>query len=63
MTKTTRRRIIRHRRDGYRLWRIADMEGVSITDVAEVLVDAGVIHESMVEAWVATEMGRDLQNT
>ena len=63
MAPTKQHRIIKHHRDGYHLWRITKMECVSITDVAEVLVDAGVIHEAMVEAWVATEMGRDLQNT
>ena len=37
-------RIIRERRQGYKLWRIARDHGLSVSQVAQVLVKAGEMH-------------------
>lgn len=42
--------VIRDRRDGYRLWRIAEDRGLTIDQVAEVLVLAGKIPRNLVAA-------------
>ena len=44
-----------HRRDGYRIWRIAEMCGASVYDVVEALVDSGMIDERMVEVTISRE--------
>lgn len=47
--------IIRDRIDGYKLWRIGKQRQLSIEDVAEVLVDCGMIRLGMVEMVLARE--------
>lgn len=47
--------IIRDRRDGYKLWAIARMRGVSVDHVAGVLVKSGLISIDLVEAVLARE--------
>lgn len=49
------KRIIQLRREGYRIWKIAELTGRSTDDVVEVLVDAGIIAISLVEAFIARE--------
>ncbi|HUS40038.1 MAG TPA: hypothetical protein VMX74_11335 [Pirellulales bacterium] len=47
--------IIKLRREGYRLWRIAEMTGSTINEVAKVLVDHGLLKINVVEARIANE--------
>jgi len=49
------KRILQLRREGYRLWRIAEMTGATINEVAKVLVDSGVIPLNTIEARMAVE--------
>ena len=44
-----------HRRDGYRIWRIAELGGASVYDVVEALVDSGMLDERMVEVTISRE--------
>ena len=48
-------RILQLRREGYRLWRIAEMTGATINEVAKVLVDHGSLSINAVEARIAVE--------
>lgn len=43
------RRVIQSYRFGYRLWKIAEMERITVDEVLWILVEAGVIHENTVE--------------
>ena len=48
-------RIVKLRREGYRLWKISEMTGQTINDVMEVLVDCGVLDGRLIEAVIARE--------
>lgn len=43
------------RREGYRLWRIAEMAGLDVDVVVEVLIEAGMIHPKMRHIIVSAE--------
>lgn len=59
MNHFQRKAIIRQRKQGYRLWRIARDRKVSVDVVLEVLVDAGVIPMALCEARLSVEVRRD----
>ena len=42
MKRHFRSAIIRLRREGYRIWRIAELANVSANDVMDILIDAGI---------------------
>ena len=44
-----------HRRNGYRIWRIAELCDASVYDVVDALVDSGMLDERMVEVTISRE--------
>ena len=53
-TNHLRRWIIQDFNSGYRPWRIAKDRGLTVSDVVEVLVDNGHIHEQMAQCYEVT---------
>lgn len=55
MNHQKRTQVIRSRRQGFKLWRIALDHKLSVQDVASILVDAGLVSLALVEATIARE--------
>lgn len=55
LTHQKKSKVIRSRRQGFKLWRIALDHKLSVQDVARILVDAGIIHLDLVEATITRE--------
>lgn len=54
-TRRQTARIVRLRRQGFRLWAIAKECGISVNDVVEQLVDAGEMNIRISQAWIGLE--------
>ena len=59
MTNSTRAAIIRDRRQGYKLWRIARDRGVTPEEALWVLVEANVVHFGMSDIVMAISVGAE----
>lgn len=51
----TRKAVIQDRRHGYKLWKIAKSRRLSVNDVAEILVDAGLVSLRVIQLVVERE--------
>ena len=55
--------VLRLRREGYKIWRIAELANISTDDVMEILVDAGLEQEKACKLTLFRERKPDRETT